>query len=146
MLSIFLYKCHFSFTFRQTPPEKGWILDGFPTTINQARLFEKACTGIDPDETEAKYVNCGKLSLVTNPRTPNKPPVTLPAFDVSILLDISDTTVLKRVASLMCKFLSIFKQSQMTSTFWCEANMKIVINMGASELWELCNMVVICVF
>ncbi|XP_040512458.1 sperm flagellar protein 2 isoform X5 [Gallus gallus] len=86
---------------KQTPPEKGWILDGFPTTINQARLFEKACTGIDPDETEAKYVNCGKLSLVTNPRTPNKPPVTLPAFDVSILLDISDTTVLKRVASLM---------------------------------------------
>ncbi|XP_042731295.1 LOW QUALITY PROTEIN: sperm flagellar protein 2 [Lagopus leucura] len=83
-----------------TPPEKGWILDGFPMTINQARLFEKACTGIDSDETEAKYVNCGKLSLVTNPRTPNEPPVALPAFDVSVLLDISDTTVLKRLASL----------------------------------------------
>ncbi|XP_031464294.1 sperm flagellar protein 2 [Phasianus colchicus] len=81
-------------------PEKGWILDGFPMTVNQARLFEKACTGIDPDEMEAKYVNCGKISLVTNPRTPNKPSVALPAFDVSVLLDISDTTVLKRVASL----------------------------------------------
>uniref|UniRef100_A0A669QEB9 Sperm flagellar 2 n=1 Tax=Phasianus colchicus TaxID=9054 RepID=A0A669QEB9_PHACC len=88
-------------------PEKGWILDGFPMTVNQARLFEKACTGIDPDEMEAKYVNCGKISLVTNPRTPNKPSVALPAFDVSVLLDISDTTVLKRVASLKCKYANI---------------------------------------
>ncbi|XP_021234980.1 sperm flagellar protein 2 isoform X4 [Numida meleagris] len=84
----------------QTPPEKGWILDGFPMTINQAKLFEKAYSGIDPDEMEAKYVNCGKLLLVTNPETPYEPPVALPAFDVSILLDISDTTVLKRMASL----------------------------------------------
>uniref|UniRef100_A0A669QDQ5 Sperm flagellar 2 n=1 Tax=Phasianus colchicus TaxID=9054 RepID=A0A669QDQ5_PHACC len=81
-------------------PEKGWILDGFPMTVNQARLFEKACTGIDPDEMEAKYVNCGKISLVTNPRTPNKPSVALPAFDVSVLLDISDTTVLKRPSQI----------------------------------------------
>ncbi|NXJ83669.1 SPEF2 protein, partial [Trogon melanurus] len=82
---------------RQTPPEKGWIVDGFPKTINQAKLFEKAYTGIDP---EAKDANYGKLSLVTDPRAPNKPPSTSPAFDVSVLLDISDTTVLKRVANL----------------------------------------------
>lgn len=134
MLSVFLCKCHFSFTFSHTPPEKGWILDGFPMTINQARLFEKACTGIDSDEAEAKYVNCGKLSLVTNPRTPNEPPVALPAFDVSVLLDISDTTVLKRLASLKRKFLSTFKRSQMTSTFLCKGNMKIAINMETSEM------------
>ncbi|XP_009283451.1 PREDICTED: sperm flagellar protein 2 [Aptenodytes forsteri] len=79
----------------QTPPEKGWIVDGFPMTINQAKLFEKAYTGIDP---EAKDANSGKLSLVTDPRAPNKPPATLPAFDVSVLLDISDSVVLKRVA------------------------------------------------
>ncbi|XP_009708098.1 PREDICTED: sperm flagellar protein 2-like, partial [Cariama cristata] len=81
----------------QTPPEKGWIVDGFPMTINQAKLFEKAYTGIDP---EAKDANSGKLSLVMDPRTPNKPPVTSPAFDVSVLLDISNTVVLKRVANL----------------------------------------------
>uniref|UniRef100_A0A8C2T707 Sperm flagellar 2 n=1 Tax=Coturnix japonica TaxID=93934 RepID=A0A8C2T707_COTJA len=82
----------------QTPPEKGWILDGFPMTINQARLFEKAYTGIDPDETEAECVNSRKLLLV-EPSTPQKPLVALPAFDVSVLLDISDTTALKRVAT-----------------------------------------------
>ncbi|XP_010291221.1 PREDICTED: sperm flagellar protein 2, partial [Phaethon lepturus] len=81
----------------RTPPEKGWIVDGFPMTINQAKLFEKAYTGIDP---EAKDANSGKLSLVTDPRAPNEPPVTLPAFDVSVLLDISDTVVLKRVANM----------------------------------------------
>ncbi|KAM9167867.1 sperm flagellar protein 2 [Mergus octosetaceus] len=84
----------------QTPPEMGWILDGFPMTINQAKLFEKAYTGVDPDEAEAEDMNPGKLSLVTDPRAPNKPPVSLPAFDVSVLLDISDMTVLKRMASL----------------------------------------------
>ncbi|XP_026721433.1 sperm flagellar protein 2-like [Athene cunicularia] len=79
------------------PAEKGWIVDGFPMTINQAKLFEKAYTGIDP---EAKDANPGKLSLVTDPRAPNKSPVTSPAFDISVLLDISDTVVLKRVANL----------------------------------------------
>uniref|UniRef100_A0A8C3JRF6 Sperm flagellar 2 n=1 Tax=Calidris pygmaea TaxID=425635 RepID=A0A8C3JRF6_9CHAR len=81
----------------QTPPEKGWIVDGFPMTINQAKLFEKAYTGIDPEEEDGNF---GKLSLVRDPRAPNKPPVTLPAFDVSVLLDISDTVALKRVANL----------------------------------------------
>ncbi|NXL48976.1 SPEF2 protein, partial [Podilymbus podiceps] len=84
----------------KTPPEKGWIVDGFPMTINQAELFEKAYTGIDP---EAKDAVPGKLSLVTDLRVPNKPPVTSPAFDISILMDISDTTVLKRVANLNYK-------------------------------------------
>ncbi|NXY42038.1 SPEF2 protein, partial [Ceuthmochares aereus] len=83
-----------------TPPEKGWIVDGFPMTINQAKLFEKAYTGIDP---EAKDGNSGKLTLVTDPRVPNDSPVTLPAFDVSVLLDISDTMVLKRLADLKYK-------------------------------------------
>ncbi|KAM6303370.1 sperm flagellar protein 2 [Podargus strigoides] len=84
----------------QMPPEKGWIVDGFPMTVNQAKLFEKAYTGTDP---EGKDANPGKFSLVADPRAPNKPPVTSPAFDVSILLDISDTVVLKRLANLKYK-------------------------------------------
>ncbi|XP_062468906.1 sperm flagellar protein 2 isoform X4 [Pezoporus occidentalis] len=85
---------------KQIPPEKGWIVDGFPMTVNQAKLFEKAYTGIDP---EAEDANSVKLSLVADPRAPNKPPATSPAFDISVLLDISDTVVLERVANLKYK-------------------------------------------
>uniref|UniRef100_A0A8D0EPT5 Calponin-homology (CH) domain-containing protein n=1 Tax=Strix occidentalis caurina TaxID=311401 RepID=A0A8D0EPT5_STROC len=91
----------------KTPPEKGWIVDGFPMTINQAKLFEKAYTGIDPEEKDA---NSGRLSLVTDPRAPNKSPVTSPAFDISVLLDVSDTVVLKRVANLKSKFPTTFNK------------------------------------
>uniref|UniRef100_A0A8C3R0N3 Sperm flagellar 2 n=1 Tax=Cyanoderma ruficeps TaxID=181631 RepID=A0A8C3R0N3_9PASS len=80
----------------QIPPEKGWIVEGFPMTINQAKLFEKSYTGID---VEAKDPISEKLSLAIDPRAPNKPPPTSPAFDVSILLDISDSLVLKRAAN-----------------------------------------------
>uniref|UniRef100_A0A8B9GBJ7 Sperm flagellar 2 n=1 Tax=Amazona collaria TaxID=241587 RepID=A0A8B9GBJ7_9PSIT len=90
---------------KQTPPEKGWIVDGFPMTINQAKLFAKAYTGIDP---EAEDANSVKFSLVVDPRAPNKPPATSPAFDISVLLDISDTVVLTRVANLKCKFPTTF--------------------------------------
>ncbi|NXC30977.1 SPEF2 protein, partial [Campylorhamphus procurvoides] len=81
----------------QIPPEKGWIVEGFPMTINQAKLFDKAYTGIDP---EAKDVISEKLSLAIDPRAPKKPPVISTVFDVSVLLDISDPVVLKRAAIL----------------------------------------------
>ncbi|XP_030093204.2 LOW QUALITY PROTEIN: sperm flagellar protein 2 [Serinus canaria] len=81
----------------QIPPEKGWIVEGFPMTINQAKLFEKSYTGID---VEAKDPISEKLSLAIDPRAPNQPPPTSPAFDVSILLDISDSLVLKRAANV----------------------------------------------
>uniref|UniRef100_A0A8D2PSR3 Sperm flagellar 2 n=1 Tax=Zosterops lateralis melanops TaxID=1220523 RepID=A0A8D2PSR3_ZOSLA len=81
----------------QIPPEKGWIVEGFPMTINQAKLFEKSYTGID---VEAKDPISEKLSLAIDPRAPNEPPPMSPAFDVSILLDISDSLVLKRAANV----------------------------------------------
>ncbi|NXF05043.1 SPEF2 protein, partial [Smithornis capensis] len=84
----------------QIPPEKGWIMEGFPMTVNQATLFEKAYTGIDP---EAKDAISEKLSLAIDPRAPNKPPVTPSAFDVSVLLDISDTLILERAANMKYK-------------------------------------------
>ncbi|NXY31069.1 SPEF2 protein, partial [Pomatorhinus ruficollis] len=84
----------------QIPPEKGWIVEGFPMTINQAKLFEKSYTGID---VEAKDPISEKLSLAIDPRAPNKPPPTSPGFDVSILLDISDSLVLKRAANVKYK-------------------------------------------
>ncbi|XP_071281661.1 sperm flagellar protein 2 isoform X1 [Agelaius tricolor] len=81
----------------QIPPEKGWIVEGFPMTINQAKLFEKSYTGID---VEAKDPISEKLSLAIDPRAPTQPPPTSPAFDVSILLDISDSLVLERAANM----------------------------------------------
>ncbi|NXE38146.1 SPEF2 protein, partial [Ptilorrhoa leucosticta] len=81
----------------QIPPEKGWIVEGFPMTINQAKLFEKSYTGID---VEAKDPISEKMSLAIDPRVPNEPPPTSPAFDVSILLDLSDSVVLKRAANM----------------------------------------------
>ncbi|XP_041884433.1 sperm flagellar protein 2 isoform X1 [Corvus kubaryi] len=81
----------------QIPPEKGWIVEGFPMTINQAKLFEKSYTGIDVEE---KDPISEKVSLAIDPRVPNKPAPTSPAFDVSILLDLSDSVVLKRAANV----------------------------------------------
>ncbi|XP_057899496.1 sperm flagellar protein 2 [Melospiza georgiana] len=81
----------------QISPEKGWIVEGFPMTINQAKLFEKSYTGID---VEAKDPISEKLSLAIDPRAPTQPPPTSPAFDVSILLDISDSLVLERAANV----------------------------------------------
>ncbi|NXD05421.1 SPEF2 protein, partial [Certhia familiaris] len=84
----------------QIPPENGWIVEGFPMTINQAKLFEKSYTGFD---VEAKDPISEKLSLAIDPRGPNEPTPTSPAFDVSILLDISDSLVLERAANVKYK-------------------------------------------
>uniref|UniRef100_A0A8C9MXB0 Sperm flagellar 2 n=1 Tax=Serinus canaria TaxID=9135 RepID=A0A8C9MXB0_SERCA len=93
-------------TYEIIPPEKGWIVEGFPMTINQAKLFEKSYTGID---VEAKDPISEKLSLAIDPRAPNQPPPTSPAFDVSILLDISDSLVLKRAANV--KYAEILEEN-----------------------------------
>ncbi|XP_006116559.1 sperm flagellar protein 2 isoform X2 [Pelodiscus sinensis] len=85
---------------KQTPQKKGWIMDGFPMTINQAKLLEKALTGRDPDKAEMKDEKFKKSSLLTDPAAPKEPPFSLPAFDFALLLDISDTTVLERMAGM----------------------------------------------
>ncbi|XP_019351597.1 sperm flagellar protein 2 isoform X2 [Alligator mississippiensis] len=83
---------------KQTPQKRGWIMDGFPMTINQAKLLEKALTGSDPDEAQVKDERSRKPLLVTDPTAPKDPPLPLPAFDFALLLDVSDITVLKRMA------------------------------------------------
>ncbi|KAM9138939.1 sperm flagellar protein 2-like [Pangshura tecta] len=85
---------------KRTPQKKGWVMDGFPMTINQAKLLEKALTGSDSDKAETKDEKSKKPSLVTAPAVPKDPPLSPPAFDFALLLDISDTTVLERVAGM----------------------------------------------
>ncbi|XP_043925933.1 sperm flagellar protein 2 [Protopterus annectens] len=83
---------------RQVPQETGWIIDGFPVTLNQAKELEKALTGFDPEKHILTSRQLKYSSLVTDPRAPKDPPPPPPALDVVILLDISDTAVLKRAA------------------------------------------------
>ncbi|XP_036602308.1 sperm flagellar protein 2 [Trichosurus vulpecula] len=81
----------------QVPVEKGWILDGFPMTINQAKLLEEALTGFNPDQQEHEGKNYKQSSLVYDPTAPKQPPPPPPALDFAMLLDITDTMVLNRV-------------------------------------------------
>uniref|UniRef100_A0A8D0DWI6 Sperm flagellar 2 n=1 Tax=Salvator merianae TaxID=96440 RepID=A0A8D0DWI6_SALMN len=81
------------------PPESGWILDGFPMTLNQATLLEKALTGRDPDQTEATAKKFKKLTLVVDPAASKEAPVHPSALDFAILLEVSDSAVLDRIAS-----------------------------------------------
>ncbi|XP_074852065.1 sperm flagellar protein 2-like [Carettochelys insculpta] len=113
---------------RRIPEEKGWIMDGFPMTINQAKLLEKTLTGNDPDKAETKDEKSKKSSLVIDPANPKGPSFSSPAFDFALLLDISDTTVLERVAGMKDKSSSSqipLEDSDQVSDFEIEEREKI---------------------
>ncbi|XP_059500967.1 sperm flagellar protein 2 isoform X2 [Stegostoma tigrinum] len=80
---------------RSLPMDCGWILDGFPVTVHQAKLLEKWLTGVDPDKAEKKTKK-SNTSLAFDPRAPKDPPPPQPALDIAILLDVSDNTILAR--------------------------------------------------
>lgn len=64
-------------------------------TLGQAKLLEKALTGVHPDTTAAKTKR-SKTKLVVDPKAPEEPPPPRPALDIVILLDVSDNTALTR--------------------------------------------------
>ncbi|XP_066514487.1 sperm flagellar protein 2-like isoform X1 [Hoplias malabaricus] len=80
---------------RQVPEGCGWVLDGFPVTVSQARLLEKSLSGTDPDLAERKRKN-KRPSLVEDRNAPKPPPPPLPVLHVAVLLDVSDQQVLDR--------------------------------------------------
>ncbi|XP_069740357.1 sperm flagellar protein 2 isoform X2 [Narcine bancroftii] len=80
---------------RQLPVQCGWILDGFPVSSAQAKLLEKALTGVDPDKT-LQTTKRYRTELVVDIKAPKEPSPPQPALDVAILLEVSDHTVLTR--------------------------------------------------
>lgn len=90
--------CH-----RQVPEGRGWVLDGFPVNVSQARLLETALSGADPDQVEGKR-RSKRPHLVEDRNAPKAPPPPLPALHLAVLLEVSDEQVLDRAFGLCREF------------------------------------------
>lgn len=95
---------------RHIPEGTGWVMDGFPSNYQQAKILEKALSGFDAMAKEAKE-KAGtkdkrrKSMLAPDPRPPPPPGEPQSGIDVAILFDINDELVLKRSAGRTCKWL-----------------------------------------
>lgn len=82
---------------RTLPEDKGWIIDGYPLTYNQAKLLEKAFTGYDADKPLPIRPKKEPI-LATNPKPDPPPPKHVSAIDVVIHLEVTNETIIKRSA------------------------------------------------
>nr|XP_012591871.1 sperm flagellar protein 2 isoform X4 [Microcebus murinus] len=81
----------------EIPVNQGWVLDGFPMTLNQAQLLDEALTGCNRNLVEMERKKAQISTLVVDPTTSKEVPLPTPAFDFVILLDISDIFLLSRM-------------------------------------------------
>uniref|UniRef100_A0A8C8D8U4 Calponin-homology (CH) domain-containing protein n=1 Tax=Oncorhynchus tshawytscha TaxID=74940 RepID=A0A8C8D8U4_ONCTS len=81
---------------RAIPADSGWILDGFPVDLTQAKLLEKALGGSDTGKERKRRNKRSNLSVDSN--APKEPPPPSPVLDLALLLDVSDDHVLDRAA------------------------------------------------
>ncbi|XP_053454848.1 sperm flagellar protein 2 [Nycticebus coucang] len=88
----------------EIPADQGWVLDGFPTTLNQVQLLEEALTGYNRTLIEMEAKKAQRSTLFADP--PKEVPLPPSAFDFVVLLDISDTSSLSRVNDIIAKELS----------------------------------------
>ena len=77
-------------------------MDGFPTTITQAKLLEKALTGYDANAKPAKEKQ-KKSRLAPDPQPPKEPPPPVSGIDVVVLFDLDDELAMRRAAGRTCK-------------------------------------------
>ncbi|XP_062873649.1 sperm flagellar protein 2 [Trichomycterus rosablanca] len=78
---------------RKVPLDRGWVLDGFPTNVSQARLLEKELGGVDPDQEKRR----DKIhELVVDRNAPQTPPPAPPVLHLAVLLQVCDEQVLER--------------------------------------------------
>uniref|UniRef100_A0A4W5J7I5 Sperm flagellar 2 n=1 Tax=Hucho hucho TaxID=62062 RepID=A0A4W5J7I5_9TELE len=80
---------------RAIPADSGWILDGFPVDLTQAKLLEKALGGSDTGKERKRRNKRSNLSVDSN--VPKEPPPPSPVLDLALLLDVSDDHVLDRL-------------------------------------------------
>ena len=69
----------------------GWILDGFPSTIRQLYLFEKALTGCDPMHKNKASFKSQILSVIEKSKEKFKS-----AIDVALVIDVPDEIIINR--------------------------------------------------
>ncbi|XP_057565120.1 sperm flagellar protein 2 [Hippopotamus amphibius kiboko] len=85
----------------QIPIYKGWVLDGFPMTLNQAMLLEEALTGCNRNLIELEGKKSQISTLAIDPTASREVPLPPSAFDFVMLLDISDNSSLNRMNDVM---------------------------------------------
>uniref|UniRef100_A0A452GAE1 Sperm flagellar 2 n=1 Tax=Capra hircus TaxID=9925 RepID=A0A452GAE1_CAPHI len=90
----------------QIPMYKGWILDGFPMTLNQAKLLEEALTGYNRNLIELEGKKSQASTLAVDPTASKEVPLPPSAFDFVMLLDISDNSSLNRMNDIMAEAFS----------------------------------------
>nr|XP_023481544.1 sperm flagellar protein 2 isoform X5 [Equus caballus] len=86
--------------------DQGWVLDGFPMTLNQAKLLEEALTGYDRNLIELEEKKKQISTLAVDPTASKEVPPPPSAFDFVMLLDISDNSSLDRMNDIMAEALS----------------------------------------
>lgn len=88
--------------------DQSWVLDGFPMTLNQAKLLEEALTGCDRSPIELEEKKAQMSTLAVDPSAAKAVPPPPAAFDFVMLLDISDNSSLSRVIDTMGKLDTAF--------------------------------------
>lgn len=82
--------------------DKGFIIDGFPNTIHQAKILEKALTGFDEDN-QVLLKQKPDSVLAPNPKPDPPKPKHKSGLDLIVYFDLPDEIVLKRSVGRFCK-------------------------------------------
>ncbi|XP_076854799.1 sperm flagellar protein 2 isoform X3 [Brachyhypopomus gauderio] len=96
---------------RKVPSGQGWVLDGFPVDISQARLLEKAL-GSD----QANKKRHSRTHDLENRSASTAPRPVCPVLDLVVLLHVSDEQVLDRATQRSHECTAIAEQEKEENT------------------------------